>query len=206
MLERVAYFQGRKDDAPNIEVADELVQSGNRKGVKSIAAGLHHENRLVTGDAVKVLYEIGYRKPELIAPYAAEFITLLSSRVNRLVWGGMIALGTIAHLVPELIWENLDVVKKAYQTGGVIAVDHAVTVFAKISRAAPRFEKTVFPLLLEHLAACRPKEVPQHAERAAEAVTAKNAAAFRNVLEKRRRDLTERQQKRLDAVLKKISA
>ncbi len=40
----------------------------------------------------------GNRKPELIAPYYADFLELQVNRNNRLVWGGMIALTTIASI------------------------------------------------------------------------------------------------------------
>ncbi|NUQ06049.1 MAG: hypothetical protein HUU31_19320 [Anaerolineae bacterium] len=43
-----------------------------------------------------MLYEIGYAVPDLIADYAADFLALLGSRDNRMVWGGMTALGVIA--------------------------------------------------------------------------------------------------------------
>jgi hypothetical protein len=38
-----------------------------------------------------MLNEIGYLDPEWIAGHAQEFIELLNSKNNRLVWGGMIA-------------------------------------------------------------------------------------------------------------------
>ena len=37
------------------------------------------------GDCMKVLYKLGTRKPELIAPYTDVFIDLLASKNNRLV-------------------------------------------------------------------------------------------------------------------------
>ncbi len=55
---------------------------------------------------MKVLYEIGYLTPELIADYADDFLKLLRSKNNRMVWGGMIALATIAETKPREIWKN----------------------------------------------------------------------------------------------------
>ena len=52
----------------------------------------------IASDCIKTLYEVGYLKPELIAPYVGDFLKLIKSRENRLVWGGMLALSTIAAL------------------------------------------------------------------------------------------------------------
>jgi hypothetical protein len=43
-----------------------------------------------------VLYELGYLAPELIADYVGDFIKLLKHENNRIDWGGMIALSTVA--------------------------------------------------------------------------------------------------------------
>jgi len=43
-----------------------------------------------------VLYEIGYIKPALIADYTPDFLALLKSKNNHMVWEDMIALATAA--------------------------------------------------------------------------------------------------------------
>jgi hypothetical protein len=50
--------------------------------------------------------------------------------------------------------------------------------------------KVIFSYLLDHLAGCRPKEVPQHAEKTLPAVTSANKIDFIKVLEKRMEDLS----------------
>jgi len=56
----------------------------------------------------------------LIVDHVEDFINLLKSRNNRLVWGGMIALGTVADLKPDVIFAHLTEIQKAINTGSVI--------------------------------------------------------------------------------------
>ena len=201
MIEKIACKLGRNDEQPNIELAIELCKSEDAIAIREIAGGLKSKDQAVANDCIKVLYEIGYRSPALIAEYAADFISLLTSRNNRLVWGGMTALGTIADLAADALYENFKTIKSAYDKGSVIARDHSISVFAGISRANPEYEKTVFPVIIEHLKTCRPKEIPQHAERAMKCVNAGNKDAFLEVLNSRKDILTPPQRKRVDKLI-----
>ena len=102
-LQRIAYFQDRRDEVPNQELAKELAAKKDRKGIQEIAANLWNENSQIQSDCLKVLYEIGYLQPKLVAPYTGDFLKLLHSRNNRLVWGAMIALSTVADLQADAI-------------------------------------------------------------------------------------------------------
>lgn len=123
VLQRIAYFQNRRDETPNQELARELAQAQDRAGIQEIVEGLYHENPNVQSDCIKVLYEIGYLKPELIAEYVDDFLGLLKRKNNRLVWGGMIALSTIAGIKVEAIHEHLGEIQGAMEKGSVITVD-----------------------------------------------------------------------------------
>ena len=89
---------------PNQELARELAARDDQAGIQEIADNLANKNKSVQSDCIKVLYEIGYLKPQLIAQYAEVFLGLLHSKINRMVWGSMIALATIARLQPEQLW------------------------------------------------------------------------------------------------------
>ncbi len=58
--------------------------------------------------------------------------------------------------------------------------------------------------MLHHLETCRPKDVPQHAEKIAVAVNARNKPAFIAVLEKRMVDLISSQAARVKKVIKDV--
>jgi len=120
-----------------------------------------------------VLYEIGYIDPSLVASYADDFLKLLRSRNNRLVWGGMIALSTIAELQADFIYAHREEILKAMHEGSVITLDNGVKVLA-LAASKDAYRPDIFPHLLKHLQTCRPKDVPQHAEKSLSAVDASN--------------------------------
>ena len=118
-LERIARFQDRRDEVPNQELARELASKKDRLGVREIAQNLWNKDKGIQADCIKVLYEVGYLDPALIAEYAEDFVKLLKSKNNRLVWGGMIALGTIADRKPEVVLAHLAEIEKAMNAGSV---------------------------------------------------------------------------------------
>ena len=204
MLEKLAYSLGRNDEEPNIELAKELAKTKNKKGIKEIVDGLNNQTEQLANDCIKVLYEVAETSPDLISEYVSNFIQLLKSRNNRLVWGSMTVLSKIAQLKPDEIFKNLDIVLKAYEKGSVITVDNSISVFAGLVKADTQYEKTVFPIIIAHLEKCRPKEVGQHAERAFICINKNNSLLFKKVLLKRRESLTDAQKKRVDALLSKL--
>jgi len=189
-LDRIAHFQNRRDEVPNQELAHDLAKSKDRKGIQEIAANVWSQDKDVQADCIKVLYEVGYIDPALVAGYAGDFVKLLKSRNNRLVWGGMIALGTVAQLKPDVVLAHLDEIKKAMKEGSVITVDNAVLALARAASSGDKYRKVMFPLLKNHLTTCRPKDVPQHSEKSLAAVNASNKKEFVAVLMKRLDDLS----------------
>lgn len=204
MIEKIAYNIGRSDEEPNIDLAIELVNTRNLEGIKEIVNGLRNKKEQIANDCIKVLYEIGEKKPELIADYALDFIQLLRSRNNRLVWGSMTAISKIVFLKPKEIFENIETVIKAYENGSVITRDNSISVFTELARADKHYEKIMVKKIIEHLESCRPKEVGQHAERAFNCINEENSKEFIDVLIRKKEYLTEAQKKRVDKLIKKI--
>ena len=203
-LQRSAYYQHRRDEVPNQELAKELAAKKDQKGIREIADNLWNKNAQIQSDCLKVLYEIGYLQPELIAPYTEDFLKLLHSRNNRLMWGAMIALSTVADLKVDVIYPHVEEIKQMMDQGSVITKDNGVKVLALVAAQKAAYSKTIFPYLLHHLETCRPKDVPQHAEKAAVAVNARNKQPFISVLEKRLVDLSSSQVARVKKVIKEV--
>jgi len=178
VLDQIAYFQQRRDEAPNQELARDLTERRDHAGVREIAENLANDNPQIQSDCVKVLYEIGYREPALIAAYAPTFVDLLGSRNNRLVWGSMIALATIAQIAPDMLFAHITVIQQAIERGSVITVDNGIKTLARIAAANAAYNQVIFPYLLHHLDTCRPKDIPQHAESIVVAVNTGNQRAF----------------------------
>jgi hypothetical protein len=190
-LDRIAHFQNRRDEVPNQELARDLASGKDRAGIREIAENLWNKDKGIQADCIKVLYEIGYIQPSLIADYVDEFVKLLKSKNNRLVWGGMIALGTVADLKADLIFAHLAEIKKAMNSGSVITVDNGVQTLALAASKGGKYNKAIFPYLIDHLKTCRPKDVAQHSEKSLPAVVdSTNKKEFIAVLEKRMDDLS----------------
>ena len=206
MIELLACRLGRNDEIPNIELAEKLCDSGDMKGILEIVGGMKSGNRAVANDCVKVLYEIGQRKPELISAFADDFITALSEKNNRIIWGSMTALAYIAPIEPKALFVRLPEIIAAYKKGSVITVDNSISVFANLCSASAAYQQRIFPLLLEHLSHCRAKEIPQHAERMAVCIDVGSKEAFFNALEARSGELSAPQKTRIEKLKKKLMA
>ncbi|MBN1501625.1 MAG: hypothetical protein JW982_15815 [Spirochaetes bacterium] len=203
MIEKIAYNLGRRDEEPNIELADEIIRNGG-SGIDEIADGLDSPDRNVANDCIKVLYEVGRKKPELISVYAGKFLKLLNSGNNRLIWGAMMAVSQVVKENSGLIFNNLELIKNTYKNGSVITVDYSISIFAELCTCDGKYEKEIFPFLMNHLKTCRPKEVAQHAERMLVCINKKNADDFSAVLKGRYGMLTDTQKKRIDKLFRTI--
>lgn len=202
VLERIACFQDRRDEVPNQELAKQLVKARDHDGIREIAANLWHKDENVRSDCIKVLYEIGYLDPTLVAGYTSEVLKLLQSRSNRLVWGAMITLATVAALRADELYEHRAEILKALASGSVITVDAAVKALATVASTKDAYREELFPHLLQHLQTCRPKDVPQHAESTLVAVDAGHSDAFVAVLQRRLPDLSSSQAARVRKVVR----
>ena len=205
VIDKLAHSLGRRDEVPNQELARDLAAKKDKKGIREIAENLWNKDKNIQADCIKVLYEIGYIEPELIADYVEDFVKCLKSKNNRLVWGGMTALAEVAKANPEAVFKHLDAIKKAKETGSVITVDNAISTLAHTAAGNRKYNEAIFPYLLKHLSGCRPKEVPQHSEKTLPAVNDTNRAGFINVLEKRMEDLSGGGLTRLKKVIKQAA-
>ena len=205
VLNRLASSLGRRDEVPNQELARDLAAKKDKAGIREIAENLWNKDKNIQADCIKVLYEIGYIEPKLIADYAEDFVRCLKSKNNRLVWGGMTALTEVAKANPDVVFKYLDQIKKANETGSVITVDNAISTLAWTAAANEKYNETIFPYLLSHLAGCRPKEVPQHSEKTLPAVNVGNKVEFMKVLEKRMEDLSGSGLSRVKKVIKQAN-
>lgn len=204
VLAKIACLQGRKDELPNQELARILVETNNVDGIREIVANLDNADTNIQSDCIKVLYEAGYIKPDMIADYVVDFIKLLGNRNNRLVWGAMLSLSTIATIKADEIYKHLETILRISKEGSVIAVDNAIKVLAAVAAKNDEYNEAIFPFLIENLSKCRPKEVGQHAESTLQAVNLKNQDDFFKVLRLRENSLTKTQRTRINKLCRKF--
>ena len=204
VLNKIAYYQKRRDEVPNQELARELAATKDKRGIQEIAENLWHKNKSVRSDCLKVLYEIGYINPSLIAGYVDEFLKLLKDKENRMVWGGMIGLATIADECPKEIWQHIDDVISAVEHGTLITFVWGIKTLAHVAKADKRYSKKLFPILMGHLQTCNSRDFPLHAESVRVAVDKSNQAEYLAVVQARQSELTSSQLARLKKVLKDL--
>jgi hypothetical protein len=203
-LEKIAFYQNRRDEVPNQELAKELAETKNADGIREIATNLTNKNKNVRSDCLKVLYEIGYLDPGLISDYWSDFLGLLRSKDNRMVWGAMIGLATIADRHPVEIWKQIDDVMRITETGTVITLVWGIRVLARVAAEDQKYKKKIFPFLLERIRTCLPRDVPLHAESMLVAVDRNNKQELINLMETRKHELTPAQMIRYRKVMKSL--
>jgi hypothetical protein len=202
VLNGIAYFQGRRDEVPNQDLARDLAGREDQAGIREIAENLWNREPNIRSDCLKVLYEIGYLKPALITPYAADFVKLLGSRNNRLVWGGMIALSTIALIAAGQIYPYAGEIQRVMESGSIITIDAGVLTLSRMAATDDVRRAALLPYLFDLLRSCRASDVPRHAQRIAMAVTASSKAEFLALLRERTQDLTPAQVARLNKIIR----
>jgi hypothetical protein len=203
VLNRIAFLQNRRDEIPNVLLGRELAETEDRAGLDEIAAHLRDPNPNIASDCLKVLYETGYLRPDLIADYVDDFLALLKHRNNRLVWGAMIALGLIAPLQAGRLYAESALIFETMANGSVITLDNSIQVLAGVASTSIEYNRELFPFLLNHLRTCRDKEVAQHGERISVAVNEANRADFIASLTARLPGLTDSQAARVRKLIRK---
>lgn len=203
VLSLIATALKRKDEVPNIELANAIADKNDKEAVMVLVENLSNKSKDIQHDCIKVLYELGALKPELISGYSAQFLGLLKSKNNRMQWGGMYALSCIALEVPSSIYAVLPAILDAADAGSVITKDGAVAILVKLCSLA-KYKDYCFPLLLEQLANSATNQLPMYAENALPVVNGKNKQEFIRTLTSRLDEIEKETKKaRAQKVIKK---
>ena len=136
IIGQLASSLGRRDEVPNQELAQKIVQSNDQKAVAVLVEHLK-DKRAVQNDCIKVLYEIGAVQASLIAPHASAFLDLLDTKNNRLQWGLLTAINSIVPQKASLIFQHIPRILHTAEQGSVISKDQAVNIlinFCKIKK------------------------------------------------------------------------
>ena len=183
-LKKIAFYQNRRDEVPNQELARELAQTRKAADIHEIAENLCNKEPNIQSDCLKVLYELGYLAPDLISEYVEDFLRLLKQRNNRLVWGGMIALSTIASLQADKIFPHVEEITKTMKSGSVITNDAGIKTLTGVAAQKEAYRTRILPFLLERLADARAVDAPRYAEIILAAISPAEKADFIRILEK----------------------
>lgn len=205
ILGKLASSLGRRDEVPNQELARQILKSKDKQAVNELVENLANKDKNIQSDCIKVLYEIGELQPELIAGYDKEFLALLESKNNRLVWGAMTALDCIASINPAGIYKNLGQILIASDNGSVITKDHAVGILIKLAHHK-KYADNALALLLDQFKVCATNQLPMYAENSVGVIADDKQEGFVKVLSARLADIDkESKRKRVEKVIKKLS-
>ena len=206
VLGQLATSLNRRDEVPNQKLAKRVAARSDKKAVKELVENLANSDKNIQSDCIKVLYEIGERKPSLIAEYGNEFVRLLASKDNRLVWGAMTALDTITLENPKAIYSSISKVLRAAEEGSVITRDHLVSILTKLA-STRKYSESAFPLLLEQLKSSPENQLPMYAEKTVPVINDMNRTIFIKALTSRLNGFaSETKRRRVEKVIRKVSS
>lgn len=204
-IDQLSSVLGKKGNDDNIALANQIAMTKNTEYVQELVDNLANKNKRIQSDCIKTLYEIGYIAPELIAEYYTNFLQLLSSKNNRLVWGGMAALATIADLKSRELFDSLELIMDTMDKGSVITIDGGVEILGKLNKYDEFYSKTN-PLIIEQLKKCPIKQMPQYLEKSIDSICERNKNEFLAIIDARYDECEkESQKKRLKKIINKIS-
>lgn len=204
IAERLSGAMDRRDEAPNIALAEEIAARKDKAAVAELVELVRAGTTRQRNDAMKVLYEIGARDPALIGGHCPVFLEALGSRTNRQVWGAMQALDSVAELRADEIAAELPNIIAAADRGSVIAKDRCTSLLTKLARSG--YAEKAVPILVERLKSAAPNQFPTYAEQTASVVTQAEKPGLIETIRQRLNKITQRaKRERMEKLLAKLN-
>ena len=204
VLDRLSGAMDRRDEAPNVALAEEIVARRDMAAIAELAGAVRSGPARQAGDALKALYEVGARAPEMIAAQCPVFLEALRSSNNRKVWGAMTAIDAVAEQRAATLVAELPAIIAAADRGSVIAKDHCNSILVKLARAG--YGALAVPILVERLKTAAPNQFPTYAEAIAPVLTPEARPGFLAVLRGRIGTIMqESKRRRVEKVMAKLN-
>lgn len=201
---QLAGAMDRRDERPNVALAEAIAAAGNREAVRELVQLVRSGTTRQRNDAMKVLYEIGARDPDLIGGHCPVFLEALGSGTSRQVWGAMQALDSVAELRAEEIAAELPRIIEAADRGSVIAKDRCTSLLTKLARAG--YAEKAVPILVERLKSAAPNQFPTYAEETASVVTPEAKPGLIATIRQRLEGITQKaKRERMQKLLRKLN-
>jgi hypothetical protein len=190
VLDRLASALDRRDEAPNVALAEDIVARTDNDAVTELAEAVRSGPARQANDALKVLYEVGARKPEMIGRECPVFI--------------MTALDAAAEQRADTLVAELPAIIAAADRGSVIAKDHCNSILVKLARAG--YGAKAVPLLVDRLKDAAPNQFPTYAEQMAPVITPEARPGFLAVLKDRLSSIgQDSKRKRVEKLLSRMN-
>ncbi len=205
ITDQLASSMGKRDELPNIALAKKIAVSRDKVAMQELIDNLHHRDKDIQHDSIKVIYEVGALQPSLLKVHIKELVALLDSKNNRLQWGAMTALAAVTEENPSIISANLDKIIEAAEKGSVITHDQCVEILIKLC-IVKTYAAKAFTLLIDRLLVCPTNQLPMYAEKALPVITKDNKSVFVNAVAGRLEDIEkESKRRRVEAVIRKAN-
>ena len=203
--DRLASMLGRRDEEPNIQLAQEIVKNKDGNAVDELLQLIKGKQKNLQNDSIKVLYEIGEISPRMISAYWKDFMDSLSSKNNRLQWGAMTALKTISLIEPDHIVNNLITLENAVEQGSVISRDNYFAILTNLFSLSP-YQELAFNAIIKQLSECPTNQLPMYAEMVGPKISHQYTKKFIETLSNRLDEIEkDSKRKRLERVIKKTT-
>jgi len=204
IADRLAGAMNRSDEAPNVALGEEIAASRDTAAVSALVELVRSGAARQRNDAMKVLYEIGRRDPELIGGHCPVFLEALGSPTNRQVWGAMQVLDAVAEVRARQIAAELPRIVEAADRGSVIAKDRCMSLLTKLARSG--YADKAVPILVERLKTAAPNQFATYAEETASVVTEEERPGLIATIRQRLDTITQRaRRERMEKLLRKLN-
>lgn len=205
-IKKIAYHQNIRGEEPNKALAKEIIKTESVEALKEISEYLFDKNRSISSDVLATMYHVGYEKPELITPYLNDFVNLLSSKVNRMVWGSMIAISTIAKIKPEDVFKHINLIITTIKNGSLITEVWGLVTLVNTVINNSKYEEKIIPLLIDYLKSCRPIDFAKRVETMLPIINdISKRDMIKEIIEAKQSELSEAQNKKVATIIKRYN-
>lgn len=189
------------------EIVEEVLITENRIAVDMLThLMISTKQKSIQSNCIKILYEIGRGNSILIHDDFKIYLKLLKSKNNRLVWGSMYAIASIAKTKGSEVVKNISDIIHAMRSGSRITIDGGIQVLATLSTQESS-QSQVFPLLIQELNQCDSKKLPAYIEESLICTQAYQKEQLLKIIENRITEFEKTSQiKRLKKSMKKLSS
>jgi len=145
---------GDRTQASTLEVAEKCLAAP--AGLDEIAGGLASKDGLLAADCAEVFTQAAYKRPDLVAPYAAALAAQLGQKTTRVRWECAHALSLVAATAPAVkvvggLLPRLSALVRDDKS--IIVRDYAVTAIGTYASTGSVAARAAYPLLVEALGA-----------------------------------------------------
>jgi len=193
ILSRLAVSSNRFDEMPNLELAAEIVSTGDRDAIGLLVTVLERADDVHGPDAGRVLAEVGLRARPLLLPEVARLVALVSVENVPMMSSVLTALSPLGDRVVDELWDMRDLfwqIVNDGQTEADAAQAAAVKLLACMCAAGPDFARTLAGGLVDLLGKCLAKDVALYAEAVLPALGAAHSHRAKPVLDRRMKELS----------------